>query len=327
MKTSSKFLVKKLCHRLIKYSFSFSARMNCVQHFELESSEGSENLGEIPSSVNIIEIEDEALNDEKLEKTKMSENLSDNRNFQSSVSKVNLTDKKQDLTDRIGQDYQEDSIDVENVLQNDEKLNSHRATENSTDFCNLNETNLSDEKQEITDKIEHDYQEDNEISIHYFCSMCPTSFGKKSSLFQHFTVKHEKPKTRKWNCDICNTHFRSESKLKRHMEIVHEKSKPSKSKPHGCKECKGTYKTKLSLKKHIKNVHQNLTQFSCGECKATFGLKQNMKQHIRIVHEKVKSFECQVCEETFETRSNLQSRNKSIHQKSLVAKSVLKHLD
>ena len=62
--------------------------MNCVQPFELES---SEDLGEIPSSVNIIEIEDESHSDEKFEKTKMSENLSDNCNFQS--SEVNLTDK------------------------------------------------------------------------------------------------------------------------------------------------------------------------------------------------------------------------------------------
>ena len=62
--------------------------MNCVQPFELES---SEDLGEIPSSVNIIEIEHESLNDEKFKKTKMSENLSDNCNFQS--SEVNLTDK------------------------------------------------------------------------------------------------------------------------------------------------------------------------------------------------------------------------------------------
>ena len=54
--------------------------------------ESSEELGEIPSSFNIIEIEDESL-DEKLEKIEMSENLSDNCNFQSSVSKVNLTDK------------------------------------------------------------------------------------------------------------------------------------------------------------------------------------------------------------------------------------------
>ena len=302
---------QKLCHRLTKYYFSFSAQMKCVQHFEMES---SEELGEIPSSANIIEIEDESLNDENFEKCKMSEHLRDNCNFE--LSEVNLTDKKQDLTDKIEQDYQEDSIDVENVSQNDEKLNSHRATENSNDFCNLYQTNLTDEKQEITEMIEHDYQGDNEISIHYFCSMCPASFDKKSSLFQHFTVKHEKPTTRKWNCYTCNSHFRSESKLKRHMEIFHEKSNPSKSKPHGCKECKGTYKTKPSLKKHIKNVHQNLTQFSCGECKATFGLKQNMKQHIRIVHEKVKSFECQVCDATFGTRSNLQNHNKSIHQKS-----------
>ena len=257
--------------------------MNCVQHFELE------DLIENPSSVDIIEIEDESLNDEKFEKTKMSENLSDNCNFQ--LSEVNLTDKKQEFTDKIGQDCQEDSFDAENVSQNDEILNSHRATENSIEFCNLYETNLTDEKQEITEEIEHDYQGDNEISIHYFCSMCPASFDKKSSLFQHFTVKHEKPTTRKWNCNICNSYFRSESKLKRHMEIVHEKSKPSKLKPHGCKECSGTFKTKLSLKKHIKNVHQNLTQFSCGECKATFGLKHNMKQHVKIVHEKVKSFE------------------------------------
>ena len=242
--------------------------------------ESSEELGEIPSSVNIIEIEDESL-DEKLEKIEMSENLSDNCNFQSSVSKVNLTDKNLSLAD------EKDSINVENLSQNDEKLKSQRATENSNEFFNLYETNLTDEKQEFTEKIEHDYQGDNEISIHYFCSMCPASFDKKSSLFQHFTVMHEKPKTR-----------------------------PTKLKPHGCKECKGTYKTKLSLKKHIKNVHQNLTRFSCGECKATFGLKYNMKKHVRIVHEKVKSFECQVCEATFGTKYNLQSHNKRIHQKS-----------
>ena len=255
--------------------------MNCVQHFEMES---SEDLGEIPSSVNNIEMEDESFNDEKFEKTKMSENLTDNSNFL--LSEVNLSDKKQEFPDQIGQDCQEDSIDVENVLQNDEELNSHRA-DNSIEFFNLYETNLADEKQEFTDKIEHDCQGDNEISIHYFCSMCPASFDKKSSLFQHFTVMHEKPKTR-----------------------------PSKLKPHGCKECKGTFKTKLSLKKHIKTVHQNLTKFSCEECKATFGLKYNMKKHVKIVHEKVKSFECQVCEATFGTKYNLQSHNKRIHQKS-----------
>ena len=256
--------------------------MNCVQPFELES---SEDLGEIPSSVDIIEIEKESHDDEKLEKTKMSENLTDNSNFL--LSEVNLSDKKQEFTDKIGQDCQEDSIDVENLFSNVEHLNSHRATENSNEFFNLYETNLADEKQEFSDKIEYDCQGDNEISIHYFCSMCPASFDKKSSLFQHFTVMHEKPKT-----------------------------KPSKLKPHGCKECKGTYKTKLSLKKHIKNVHQNLTRFSCGECKATFGLKYNMKKHVKIVHEKVKSFECQVCEATFGTKYNLQSHNKRIHQKS-----------
>ena len=237
--------------------------MNCVQHFEMES---SEDLGEIPSSVNNIEMEDESFNDEKFEKTKMSENLTDNSNFL--LSEVNLSDKKQEFPDQIGQDCQEDSIDVENVLQNDEELNSHRA-DNSIEFFNLYETNLADEKQEIADKIEYDYPGDNEISIHYFCSMCPASFDKKSSLFQHFTVKHEKPSTRKWSCCTCNSHFRSESKLKRHMEIVHEKSKPSKSKPHGRKECKGTYKTKLSLKKHFNSVHKNLIQL----CKATFELK------------------------------------------------------
>ena len=90
---------------------------------------------------------------------------------------------------------------------------------------------------------------------------------------------------------------------------VHEKLKPIELRPHGCKECKGTYKTKLSLKKHIENVQQNLTQLSCGECKATFGLKQNMKQHVKSVHEKVKFMSSL-------WRSNLNYHNKSIHQKS-----------
>merc|ERR1719483_1372795 len=128
----------------------------------------------------------------------MSEHLRDNCNFE--LSEVNLTDKKQEFKDKIEQDYQEDSIDDKNVSQNYENLNSQRASDNSTEFCNLNETNLTDEKQQFTDKIEHDYQGDNEISIHYFCSMCPANFDKKSSLFHHFTVKHEKPTTRKWNC-------------------------------------------------------------------------------------------------------------------------------
>ena len=176
------FLVKKLCHRLIKYYFSFSAQMECVQLFEMES---SEELGEIPSSANIIEFEDESLNDENFEKCKMSEHLSDNCNFE--LSEVNLTDKKQELTDKIGQDCQEDSFDAENVSKNDEKLNSHRATENSIEFCNLYETNLTDEKQEITEEIEHGYQGDNEISIHYFCSMCPASLIKN----QHYHLQVE----------------------------------------------------------------------------------------------------------------------------------------
>ena len=78
--------------------------------------------------------------------------------------------------------------------------------------------------------------------------------------------------------------------------------KPIVLRPHGCKECKGTYKSKLSLKKHIKNVHKNLTQFSCGECKATFGLKQKMKQHVKIVHEKVKSIVSQGCDTNLLTK-------------------------
>ena len=122
------------------------------------------------------------------------------------------------------------------MSQIDEKLNSHRASDNSIDIINLNETDLTYEKQEFADKIEYDYQEDNEMSIHYFCSMCPASFDKKSSLFFHFTVMHEKPKTGKnLDCDICDAHFPFESKLKRHMKNVHEKSKPFKLKPHGCK--------------------------------------------------------------------------------------------
>ena len=59
--------------------------MNCVHHFELE------DLNENPSSVDIIEIEDKSRNDEKFKKTKMSENLSDNCNFE--LSEVNLIDK------------------------------------------------------------------------------------------------------------------------------------------------------------------------------------------------------------------------------------------
>ena len=111
-------------------SFLFQQKMNCVQPFELES---SEDLGEIPSSVNIIEIEDESLDDEKLEKSKMSENLSDNSNFE--LSEVNLNDKKQGFTGKIWQDCSEDSFDIKNVLKNDEKLKLTESFKNNkTDF-------------------------------------------------------------------------------------------------------------------------------------------------------------------------------------------------
>ena len=63
------------------------------------------------------------------------------------------------------------------------------------------------------------------------------SVHEKLKPIEHFTVKHEKPRTRKWNCYTCNSHFRYESKLKRHMEIFHEKSKLSKLEPLCCKEC------------------------------------------------------------------------------------------
>ena len=64
MKTSSTYVsCQKSGKKLIKCSYSFSAKMNCVQQFEQES---LEDRGEIPSSVDLVEIEDESLDDEKL---------------------------------------------------------------------------------------------------------------------------------------------------------------------------------------------------------------------------------------------------------------------
>ena len=132
---------------------------------------------------------------------------------------------------------------IETELANEEKLDENKISENWNDCYNSQSAlgvNLINEKQEITDKIEQDYQKDNEISILYLCSMCPTIFEKKSSLFGHFTAIHEE--TKKLDCDICNSHFRSESKLKRHVKSFHEKLKPF-----ACKLCESTFSQKYAF--------------------------------------------------------------------------------
>ena len=50
---------------------------------------------------------------------------------------------------------------------------------------------MIDEKDELNNKIEHDFQEDNETSIFYACSMCPAYFDEKSNLFINFMAIHE----------------------------------------------------------------------------------------------------------------------------------------
>ena len=62
-------------------------------------------------------------------------------------------------------------------------------SENQSDYCNSQSAlgvNLIDEKGKLNNKIEHDFQEDNEASIIYACSMCPANFDEKSNLFNHF---------------------------------------------------------------------------------------------------------------------------------------------
>ena len=110
-------------------------------------------------------------------------------------------------------------------------------SEDKSDYCNSQSAlgvNLIDEKGELNNKIEHDFQEDNETSIFYACSMCPDNLDKKSNLFIHFTAIHEE--TKKLDCDICNSYFRCESELKRHVNSVHEKLKPL-----ACKLCELTF--------------------------------------------------------------------------------------
>ena len=100
-----------------------------------------------------------------------------------------------------------------------------KMSENQSDYCNSQSAlgvNLIDEKDELNNKIEHDFQEDNETSIIYACSMCLANFDEKSNLFIHFTAIPEK----KLDFDICNSHFRCESELKRHVNSVCINLKP-----------------------------------------------------------------------------------------------------
>ena len=193
-----------------------------------------------------------------------------------------------------------DIIDIEK----DEKLDEIKTFDDFNDNSNFQSVNLTDEKGEFRNQGE---QEDNEVSIVYFCSMCPAIFDEKSSLFEHFTAMHETIK--KLDCDICNSHFRIESQLKIHVKTVHEKLKRFE-----CKFCKATFGHKQSMKKHIKNDHEKLNYFVlCKLCKETFGDKHTMKQHIKVVHKKLKSFVCQVCEATFVHNKNLQCHMKNVH--------------
>ena len=207
----------------------FQNQMDCVPHFELEST-GDLRLDKTSSSVDIIDIE----KDKKLDEIKTIDNFNDNSNFQ------------------------------------------------------------SDEKGEFGDQSE---QENNEISIIYFCSMCPDNFDEKSSLFKHFTAVHEKIK--KLDCDICNSHFRIESQLKIHKKTVHEKLKP-----YECKFCKATFGHKQNMKRHIKNVHEKLKSFVCQVCEATFVLNKNLQCHMKNVHSQWKP--CKLCAITILTEGSLE---------------------
>ena len=206
--------------------------MNCVPHFELEST-GDLRSDKTSSSVDIIDME----KDEKSDEIKTFDNFNDNSNFQS----VNLTDEKGEFGDQSEQENNETSIIYFCSMcpdNFDEKssLFKHFTAMHETikkldcDICNSHfriESQLKIHKKTVHEKLKP-----------YECKFCKATFGHKQNMKRHIRNVHEEFKS--FVCQVCEATFVLHKNLQCHMKNVHPQWKP-------CKLCAKTTLTKGSL--------------------------------------------------------------------------------
>ncbi|XP_067944475.1 transcription factor IIIA-like [Watersipora subatra] len=167
-----------------------------------------------------------------------------------------------------------------------------------------------DEPNELVDGTEQDCVVEgmtlNSMSYKYKCKEpgCEKSFKRRTSLYNHKVIQHERPSNHRCTVEGCDKVFVFPNLLKRHLKS-HE--------GYSCKQCSQVFSKWSHLRKHVSNEHKKVLH--CSHCSKTFQRPCDLRRH-ELSHSGTKQiYKCMSsgCEKQYDRVATLRKHIKAQH--------------